>query len=307
MIQTSCPSCNRKLKLGDNLAGKQIRCPGCKNVFRVEAPAAPAAVEEAVVEESAPPPAPAKPRPAARPAPPPPPLEDDPFATDEPPPKPRAAARPAPPPAEEEDPFAVTEAPPVRAAARKKPAAEPEPEAEGLDEFQAIGAAGGDLKQARRAAKRGAFWLQMAFLFDLIPYVIFAVLFFVLTSGDRRGGGGGGAERRFAMDLVIALSVVYLVPVIFLAVGATMLASLKGRGLVITASILAFLMVPQLLVYAGFWGLVVLQNLEFGTGMMILMPLLVVVTSLLGVAMSILGGILGLMTLGKPEVKAAYR
>jgi hypothetical protein len=40
---------------------------------------------------------------------------------------------------------------------------------------------------------------------------------------------------------------------------------------------------------------------------MILMPLLIAVTALIGLVFSILGGILGLITLGKPEVKAAYR
>ncbi len=275
MILRSCPACSRKLKLADHLAGKQIRCPGCKHVFRVEM-----AVEEAVVEEPVPVPAKARPVPAP------------------------AQPRPAPPPPPEEDnPFAVTEAPPARPAARRRPVTEPEPEPEAVPEPAEAPVV--DARQARRAAKRGAIWLQLAFLFDLIPYVIFAVLFFSQLAEER--GRRSARVEELQMGMVVALSAVYLVPVIFLAVGATLLANVKGRGLVITACVMAFLLVPQLLVYAASWFIAYREVARYGVGMAVLMPLLIAVASVIGAVFSVLGGVFGLLTLGKPAVRAAYR
>jgi hypothetical protein len=109
------------------------------------------------------------------------------------------------------------------------------------------------------------------------------------------------------MGLVLAMSVVYLVPVVFVAIGATLLANLKSRGLIITACIMAFLVVPQLLAYTAIWFLAYRELSHYQVGMAVLMPLLIAVTSFIGVVFSILGGIFGLLTLGKPAVRAAYR
>ncbi len=32
-----CPACSRKLRLPDDLLGKEVRCPGCKKIFATEA------------------------------------------------------------------------------------------------------------------------------------------------------------------------------------------------------------------------------------------------------------------------------
>jgi predicted Zn finger-like uncharacterized protein len=56
----SCPSCQKQLKVPDELIGRQVKCPGCKETFTAQAGAPPAAVQE----EPEPPP-------RRRPAPPP--------------------------------------------------------------------------------------------------------------------------------------------------------------------------------------------------------------------------------------------
>jgi predicted Zn finger-like uncharacterized protein len=33
-IVIRCPNCSRKLRVGDDLVGKSVQCPGCKNVFQ---------------------------------------------------------------------------------------------------------------------------------------------------------------------------------------------------------------------------------------------------------------------------------
>jgi phage FluMu protein Com len=46
-IAVSCPACEKQLNLGAQLAGKSIRCPGCKQVVKVPSAATPSEDEEA--------------------------------------------------------------------------------------------------------------------------------------------------------------------------------------------------------------------------------------------------------------------
>lgn len=48
-ISLTCPQCNGKLKVADNLAGKKIKCPKCSAVFPASVP------EEAAITAQAPP------------------------------------------------------------------------------------------------------------------------------------------------------------------------------------------------------------------------------------------------------------
>ncbi len=77
-VIVSCPKCQKKLKIEDNVLGKNIKCPGCAAVFATKAPGAAAAA----------PPAPVKAAPAAPKKAPPPDDEDE----DEAPRRPAKAA-----------------------------------------------------------------------------------------------------------------------------------------------------------------------------------------------------------------------
>ena len=269
---TTCPSCQKKLKLADNLQGKQVRCPACQQVFRVAAPP-PAVAEVEIVPE------PVQPRPAPRPVP-----------------------RPAPPPPPTDDPFAMTDEPPARVAPRAgaRRRAEPEPESD----FEELAEAGADLEKGRRLARRGAGSLLFAVIIDVIAWVLFVVL--LVTTG----AGGAMSERaRVGMWVIVVLSFLYFLPIIFMAVAAALLSNLRGRGMVITGCIMAFIAAVELLPYAGLWGLVVASGIS-GPGVrfdLLLLPLLLLIACVLGLVGSISAGIRGLVTLGKPAVKAAYR
>jgi len=52
-IQISCPSCQKQLRVPDNLVGKSVKCPSCQTSFEAVAEQAPAA-EERSREEPAP-------------------------------------------------------------------------------------------------------------------------------------------------------------------------------------------------------------------------------------------------------------
>src|SRR4051794_26868190 len=39
-LAASCPTCQKKLSLAEELAGRSVRCPGCRTVFAAPAPAA---------------------------------------------------------------------------------------------------------------------------------------------------------------------------------------------------------------------------------------------------------------------------
>ena len=61
-MKVPCPSCEKTLSIGDNLAGKRVKCPGCAEVFQVPAasavaaaPTKKAAAPIAAVKKGAPP------------------------------------------------------------------------------------------------------------------------------------------------------------------------------------------------------------------------------------------------------------
>jgi hypothetical protein len=241
---TTCPSCQKKLKLRDDLQGKQIRCPVCQKVFRVEAPAA----EVEVLPEAV------QPRPVPRPA--------------APPPVPRR----------------------------------PEPEPEG--DFAGLAEAGADLQKGRRRARSGAGALLFAVIIDLIAWILFVVILITTGAGDAMD-----SRAQAGTAVIVVLSILYFLPLIFVGIAAGMLANLRGRGLVITGCIMAFLAAVELLPYAGFWGFVVAAGIS-GPGVRferLLLPLLLLTACVLGLVASISAGIRGLVTLGKPAVKAVYR
>jgi predicted Zn finger-like uncharacterized protein len=248
---TTCPSCQTKLKLADNLVGRQVRCPACQNVFRVQAPAA-EVVEVEVLPEAV------QPRPAPRPV--------------------------------------------VVPAPQPVPRRRPEPEPEG--EFEGLAEAGADLERGRRLARRGAGALLFATIIDVVAWLLFIV--FMITSG---AGEAMGERARAGTAVIVALSFVYLIPLIFMGLAAGLLASLRGRGLVITGCVMAFIAALELLPYSIFWGLVIAGAIS-GPGVQVgrlILPMLILIACVLGLVSSISAGIRGLVTLGKPAVKAAYR
>jgi predicted Zn finger-like uncharacterized protein len=56
----ACPSCQKQLKVPDELIGRPVKCPGCKETFTAQLPSTPAPAQEEVVEKprkkAAPPP-----------------------------------------------------------------------------------------------------------------------------------------------------------------------------------------------------------------------------------------------------------
>ncbi len=255
MPLVNCPSCQRKLNAPDTAVGKQIRCPACKNVFRVPAPEP---LVEPVIE-----------------------------MVEEPPPVARAVVRP-PAPQPPDDYYDDRGERPGR---RRGPE----------EDFDYEGSEGARV-QARRVARGGASWLQLGALLNLLAYGVFAVLFFGLTAGQP----GAGRAMNVALPVVVGMSVLYFVPMILVFVGASLLAALRAKGMVITACVFSFIMALQALGYGGMWTIVLLEALRYPAGGMIIFPLLIVLFSFLGMAFNIVGGIRGLLVLGKPAVRAAY-
>src|SRR5262249_44116855 len=55
-IQISCPSCQRQLRVPDNLMGQMVKCPSCQNTFTAAVEESPPPRREENVREQAPPP-----------------------------------------------------------------------------------------------------------------------------------------------------------------------------------------------------------------------------------------------------------
>src|SRR6516225_428189 len=66
----ACPKCQTRMQVPDNAAGKQVRCPTCKDVFTIPAPALQPVGAGAAAAPAPPPASAAAPRPAPPPRPP---------------------------------------------------------------------------------------------------------------------------------------------------------------------------------------------------------------------------------------------
>jgi predicted Zn finger-like uncharacterized protein len=212
----SCPDCQSKLRVPDNLLGKKVKCPKCSNAFT------------AVAERPAAPPAAARPR---KPAPPPPEEEEEEA------PRPRKPARrqeeefeeepvarkrkPAPPPPEDEE--EEEEAP--RARRRRRDEDEEEAEAprrrrrrddddedEDEDEDYEVGSIrkpGKGTPAEWRKVRSGFSFLifgqitLMAVL--LIALVMCGISMLTLTSGVRAGAQGGDPRAGMMGGIVLLL------------------------------------------------------------------------------------------------------
>jgi predicted Zn finger-like uncharacterized protein len=47
----ACPSCQKQLKVPDELIGRPVKCPGCKETFTAQSPSTPPPAQEEVVEK----------------------------------------------------------------------------------------------------------------------------------------------------------------------------------------------------------------------------------------------------------------
>ncbi|HEV3082162.1 MAG TPA: MJ0042-type zinc finger domain-containing protein [Gemmataceae bacterium] len=200
-----CPSCDRKLRVPDNLIGKKVKCPSCSKTFVAAAaeedlPTAP------LLEEEEPPKAVRRKPPAL------PPPEDE--GIEEPPSRPRR--RPAPPPEDEDEEEMQEEDEETRPRRRRRPLAEEYAEEEEDDRP----------RRGKRAdwqkVRTGVTLMLVAIcllIFAAIVHIIGTLALFGTMLGAVQGGPGQ-AQAAAGRAVGGALAFLVLVVIMFLSAGA---------------------------------------------------------------------------------------
>ena len=233
-VVTRCPSCNRSLRVPDNLIGSKVRCPQCKNVFTAEAGGESADVPAPLPAAKAPP----APRPVS-------PISD------------RPSRPPQRPPASEPEPDDEP---------RFEEAPDDEPEGDELPRRRRGGA------RRERAAQMVAgpgIGLMVIGILGIVLGLGFAALLVVLGGlvamqpAGPRGAAAGPVPAEFAGNIASCLGSVCIGAV--LTFGGIQMKNLRSKSWARAASIIA--MVPCLTcclwgLPIGIWATVVLNKPE---------------------------------------------
>jgi LSD1 subclass zinc finger protein len=138
----------------------------------------------------------------------------------------------------------------------------------------------------------GTVWMVVAGAFDLLVLVAFFV--FVLTVDNRPP-----PAYVFLMFALLAL-VFYVAPIVFFFVAAAVMRSPRGDGLIITGSVMAFIVAVELLILAVIFGIGMMVALDSPMRRMPAMVPVMFVLSIVGVALTITAGVRALVALGRP-------
>ncbi len=234
-ILIQCPSCERRLRVPDNLLGKQVKCPSCQTTFT--------AAEDGESEETLR--SPAEERPAVTPR-----------------------RRPAAPPPEEDEGY--EEERPSRASRRRPPDEEDEEQEEDYEEEDRPRRRRRRRRRSTADAEGAVAGPAIALLITGILGVLVGVVNIIFQVANPNGAGqpfggppGGGApDASFRVGQMIGAGLSLVLPILVTA-GAIQMKRLQGYGLAMTAAIVA--MVPctpccLLGLPFGIWALVVLAR-----------------------------------------------
>ena len=144
------------------------------------------------------------------------------------------------------------------------------------------------------SVRRGASALQVTFVCDLLVYIFFLLLqLFAPTPMGTK------------VVIIVLVTVLFLVPVVFIQIGSIQLNSGRGQGLVITGCVMAFIVSLELLIYSGFMGMVLLAAMRSGAALpaaaqgLLFFILIFVIWCFAAFVVSLIGGIRGLVALAR--------
>jgi hypothetical protein len=233
-METRCPHCERKLNVPENLNGKKVRCPGCKDAFVVDLDGDEAPAEAAVTT---------KPR---RPTPPPPAEVDD--------DRPRRRRR-----EDDEDDY-------------DEPRAEDESGDEEEDDEDRPRRRKRKRSRGRQAAASAVMGPAIALMIvgglTLVVYVVDIILRLAGVAMFGAAGGAPQGDAANAMGFMVGSIVGAIVALCWGGIvlsGAVQMLRLRGYGYAMTATIVAMVPCSACCILGlpfGIWGLVVLMKPE---------------------------------------------
>ncbi len=178
---------------------------------------------------------------------------------------------------------------PPRAPARSRP----------YDDYDDRGY-GGDVPPPLTADRPAgaAVWLIVAGVLDLLVLVAFFVFLFTV---DNRPPPAAA----FMIMAVMAL-VFYVVPIVFFFVAAAVMRSPRGDGLIITGSVMAFIIALELLILVVIFGIGMMVELSSPWRRMPAMVPVIFILSIAGLALTITAGVRALIALQRPRPRSGY-
>jgi hypothetical protein len=153
----------------------------------------------------------------------------------------------------------------------------------------------GRSRYASRARTAATVWMLLAGIFDLLALLVFYVFIFTV---DRRP-----PPAEVVLILSFGALVFYIVPLVFLFVAAGVMRTVRGNGLIITGSVMAFIIALELLILAGIFGIGIMITLteRYGRERMPFAVPFVFVLALAGLILSLVAGVKALIAVSRDQ------
>jgi hypothetical protein len=130
--------------------------------------------------------------------------------------------------------------------------------------------------------------------------VLIAFLVFLFTVDNRPPPAAA-----FMIVVVMAL-VFYVAPIVFFFVAAAVMRSPRGDGLIITGSVMTFIVALELLILVVIFGIVMMVELSSPWRRMSPMVPVLFILSIAGLAVTITAGVRALIALQPPRPRSGY-
>ncbi len=161
--------------------------------------------------------------------------------------------------------------------------------------------------RARAVAGGAAGWMLAAAIVDTALAGL-SLLGMLITGGTVSGFGGRGdaVVAAILMGLLCVL-IVIVTPTVFIFIGSSMLRNLRGKGMVITGCVMAFVLSAFMLLGALASLINIAETSRYRGGAAVVVLLVMLVMYLAAIAVNVTAGIRALIAMGNPAVKNAYR
>ncbi|MCI0463784.1 MAG: hypothetical protein L0Z62_43170 [Gemmataceae bacterium] len=143
-----------------------------------------------------------------------------------------------------------------------------------------------------------AIWLVIAGVLDLL--VLIAFFAFIFTVDNRP------PPASVFMIIVVMALVFYVAPIVFFFVAAAVMRSPRGDGLIITGSVMTFIVALELLIMVVIFGIGMMVELSSPWRRMSPMVPIIFILSIAGLALTITAGVRALLALQPPRPRSGY-
>jgi uncharacterized Zn finger protein (UPF0148 family) len=153
-------------------------------------------------------------------------------------------------------------------------------------------------RYAARARAAAAVWMLVAGILDLLVLLVFYVFIFTVD--------GRPPHPRELLIFSFGALVFYIVPLVFMFIAAGVMRTARGSGLIITGSVMSFIIALELLILAGIFGIGIMITLtdRYGRERMPFAVPIVFVLALAGLILSMVAGVKALIAVSRDQPRS---